>query len=81
MQPVDVSYPMAIAAPVALILAGATLYFATDLRVAGVGLDFIWLVPMLVGLAGLVLELVDEGFLSRRRSSAGSAQSTRAPPP
>jgi hypothetical protein len=69
LQPVDVSYPMAIAAPVALILAGAILYFATDLRVVGISLDFIWLVPMLAGLAGLVVELVDEGFWSRRRSS------------
>jgi hypothetical protein len=59
---------MAIAGPVTLILAGAALYFATDLRVAGVGIDFVWLIPMLAGLAGLLVELVDEGFWSRRRS-------------
>jgi hypothetical protein len=58
---------MAIAAPVALIVAGAALYFATDLHVAGLNLEFIWLIPMLAGLAGLLLELVDEGFWSRRR--------------
>ena len=57
---------MRIAAPVALIVAGAVMYFATDLRLAGIGLDFIWLIPMLAGLAGLLLELVDEGFWSRR---------------
>jgi hypothetical protein len=53
---------------IALILCGAVLYFATDLRVAGVGIDFVWLIPMLAGLAGLLVELVDEGFWSRRRS-------------
>lgn len=59
---------MSIAVFVALILAGAALYFGTDLSLAGVGIDFVWLIPMLAGLAGLLLELVDEGFWSRRRS-------------
>ena len=57
---------MTIFAPVAPIIAGAAFYFATDLSVGGVSLDFIWLIPMLAGLVGLLLELVDEGFWSRR---------------
>jgi len=57
---------MKIAGPVLLIAAGAVLYFATDLRLGGISVDLVALLPMLAGLAALLAELVDEGFWENR---------------
>jgi hypothetical protein len=51
---------------VLLIAAGAILYFATDLYLGVVSVDFAALIPMLAGLAGLLGELVEEGFWRKR---------------
>lgn len=57
---------MTVAGSILLIVVGAILHFATNLRVAHVNLDTVGLVLMIAGAVGLVLGLVQQGIWARR---------------
>lgn len=57
---------MTLAGSIFLVAVGAILTFATNLRLAHVSLDTVGLILMLAGLAGLVLDFVQQGIWSRR---------------
>lgn len=58
---------MGIGTSIFLIAAGAILKWAVTLSVAGVKLEVVGLILMIVGAAGLVLSLIRASTLARRR--------------
>lgn len=58
---------MTIGASLFLIAVGAILKFATNFRVQGVNVDTVGLILMLVGIAGLILGLIQYAVWNSRR--------------
>jgi len=70
---------MTIGGSIFLIVVGAVLYFATNLRVAHVSIDTVGLILMIAGLAGLVLGFFQQGIWSRRSRRAVVVEDRRDP--
>jgi hypothetical protein len=70
---------MTIAGSIFLIVVGAILYFATNLRVAHVSIDTVGLILMIAGLAGLVLGFVQQSMWSRRSRREAAVEDRREP--